>query len=152
MTAANHDLISSLYASMRGQLSDLRLIESGFEVELEGRYGRLIFVFDHDPGAASIRVYTMVPTPPGAGPEFLRWCLSMNTLYWDVKVGLDARGMLLVLCDVDLDQADVTSAARVLLARVAAIAQLLDDDLVSYLLDNKLATATQRQRWQKWKK
>jgi hypothetical protein len=92
-------------------------------------------------------MYTTVPPPPGAGPEFLVWCLSTNTLYWDVKIGLDAHGMLLVHSDVDLDQADLTSTARVLLDRVKAMHELLDDDLVEYLLKSKLATPAQAERF-----
>jgi hypothetical protein len=71
----------------------------------------------------------------------------MNTLYWDVKIGLDAQGMLLVHADVDLDQADLVSAARVLAERAVAMRELLDDDLVEYLLQHKFTTPAQEERW-----
>jgi hypothetical protein len=151
------DLLGLLLSELQAQLPKLEHIESGLQTELEGCYGRLPFVFDFDPEASSVRVYTTLPTPPGAGPEFLRWCLSMNALYWDVKVGIDARGMLLLLCDVDIERgvapsAAAAAAARVLLGRVVAIGQLLDEDFVGYLLDNRLATPAQRTRWLAWKK
>ena len=141
------DILEALRELMEPELSGIQRQGSGLYVTQERRYGRLVLRFDFDPSAESLRMYTTVPPPPGAGPEFLVWCLSTNTLYWDVKIGLDAHGMLLVHSDVDLDQADLTSTARVLLDRVKAMHELLDDDLVEYLLKSKLATPAQAERF-----
>ena len=141
------DILEALRELMEPELSGIQRQGSGLYVGQERRYGRLMLRFDFDPAAESLRMYTAVPPPPGAGPEFLVWCLSTNTLYWDVKIGLDAHGMLLVHSDVDLDHADLNSTARVLLDRVKAMHELLDDDLVEYLLKSKLATPAQVERF-----
>jgi hypothetical protein len=143
----DEDILEALRELMEPELSGIQRQGSGLYVAQERRYGRLMLRFDFDPAAESLRMYTAVPPPPGAGPEFLVWCLSTNTLYWDVKIGLDAHGMLLVHSDVDLDHADLNSTARVLLDRVKAMHELLDDDLVEYLLKSKLATPAQVERF-----
>lgn len=143
----DEDILEALRELMEPELSGIQRQGSGLYVSQERRYGRLMLRFDFDPAAQSLRMYTAVPPPPGAGPEFLVWCLSTNTLYWDVKIGLDGHGMLLVHSDVDLDHADLNSTARVLLDRVKAMHELLDDDLVEYLLKNKLATPAQVERF-----
>ena len=143
----NTDILEALRELMQSDLVDLKIEGATMHCVLDARYARLALWFDFDPTAESIRMYVAVPPPAGAGPEFLVWCLSTNTLYWDVKIGLDAHGMLLVHSDVDLDQADLTSTAQVLLERVAAIRELLDDDLVSYLVKHKLGTSAQLERW-----
>jgi len=150
MSLSPHDVLTTLRDALAGELPDIEVNGSGLTAHVDSRYGRLALRFDHDPQATSIRISTLLPPPPGAGPEFLTWCLSTNTLYWDVKIGLDARGMLLVLADVDLEQADLTDTAHVLLARVSAMGELIDDDLVPYMLDHQLATPAQRERWQAW--
>lgn len=150
MTMSPHEVLTTLRDALAGELPDIDVVGSGLTARVDSRYGRLTLRLDHDPQAASIRVSTVLPPPAGAGPEFLTWCLSTNTLYWDVKIGLDPRGMLLVLADVDLEQVDLAATAHVLLARVSAMGELIDDDLVPYLLDNQLATPAQRERWQAW--
>jgi hypothetical protein len=141
------DILEALQELMEPELTGIQRQGSGLYVTQERRYGRLVLRFDFDPAAESLRMYTSVPPPPGAGPEFLVWCLSTNTLYWDVKIGLDAHGMLLIHSDVDLDQGDLTGTARVLLDRVKAMYELLDDDLVEYLLKSRLATPAQIERF-----
>jgi hypothetical protein len=141
------DILEALRELIEPELSGIQRQGTGMYVMQERRYARLIVRFDFDPAANSIRMYTAVPPPPGAGPEFLVWCLSTNTLYWDVKIGLDGQGMLLVHSDVDLNQADLMSTARVLLDRVNTLHELVDDDLVEYLLKSKLATPAQVERF-----
>jgi hypothetical protein len=142
-----HDLLQALCELIEPELRGLVHSGNSITAAVDARYGRVTLHFDFDASAQSIRIYTAVPPPVGAGPEFLVWCLATNTLYWDVKLGLDDNGMLLVHSDVDLDQADLTSTARVLLERVTAMRELLDDDLVEYLLKHKLGTPAQTQRW-----
>ncbi|HEX2678659.1 MAG TPA: hypothetical protein VHM19_18530 [Polyangiales bacterium] len=145
----DEDVLEALSELLGEELPGLQAHGPNMQVTFDARYGRVVLRFDFDETTQSIRMYTAVPPPAGGGTEFLLWCLTTNTLYWDVKIGLDAQGMLLVHSDVDLDQADLTSTARVLLERVVAMRELLDDDLVSYLLRNKLATPTQEERWRK---
>ncbi len=145
----NEDVLEALSELLAAELPGLQISGTNMQVTLETRYGRVLLRFDFDPTTESIRMYTAVPPPAGAGPEFLLWCLSTNTLYWDVKIGLDPQGMLLVHADVDLDQADLTTTARVLIERVVGMRELLDDDLVEYLIRHKLATPSQQERWTK---
>lgn len=144
------DILGALHELLTARLPGIEVVESGLSVELEWRYGRVTLTFDFDPEAGSLRVFVRLPTPPGAGPGFLTWCLATNVTYWDVKLGLDGSGMLLVHADVDLDQADYVSAAEVLLCRVDAMAELVDDDLVQYIDAHGLATPSQKQRWADW--
>ena len=147
------DILEPLRELMEPEVTGLARQGSALYATQERRYGRLVVRFDFDPAADSLRMYTAVPPPPGAGPDFLVWCLSTNTLYWDVKIGLDGHGMLLVHSDVDLNQADLSGTARVLLDRVNTMYELLDDDLVDYLLRSKLATPLQVERFARneWK-
>ncbi len=132
---------------MRAELEGLSLEATGMRATIETRFGKVDFRFDFDSDARSLRTYVVLATPVGAGVEFLRWCLSMNTLYWDVKIGLDGEGRLLVLSDVDLDHSDLAVTSRVAIGRVSAICELIDDDLVEYLLAHRLATPAQIARW-----
>jgi hypothetical protein len=132
---------------MRAELAELTLTPSGMHAAIETRYATLDLRFDFDADARSLRTYVVLSTPVGAGVEFLRWCLSMNTLYWDVKIGLDSDGRLLVLSDVDFDHGDLAVTARVALGRVSAICELIEDDLVDYLMAHRLATPAQIARW-----
>jgi len=142
-----HNDLSRLFKRLRVELPGLVLEPSCLRAPIETRYAPLEVRFDYEPEARALRIYVALPTPVGAGMEFLRWCLSMNTLYWDVKTGLDAEGRLLVLSDVDLDQGDLPATARVALGRVSAICELIEDDLVEYLVSHRLATPAQVARW-----
>ena len=140
-------LLRQLHAALVPHIPTIEKVESGLEARLETRYGILSLVFDHDPAARSVRAYTLLPPPAGAGSGFFNWCLAMNTLYWDAKVGLDAQGMLLGMADVDRAHLDAAAAAQVLLTRVSAMCELIDDDLILSLLAHNLATPAQRERW-----
>ena len=142
-----HTDLSRLFKRLRVELPGLVLEPSCLRAPIETRYAGLEVRFDYERESRALRIYIALPTPVGAGMEFLRWCLSMNTLYWDVKMGLDSEGRLLVLSDVDLDQADLTASARIVLGRVSAICELIEDDLVEYLVSHRLATPAQLARW-----
>ena len=101
-----HTDLSRLFKRLRAELPGLVLEPSCMRAPIETRYAALEVRFDYESQARALRIYVALPTPVGAGMEFLRWCLSMNTLYWDVKTGLDSEGRLLVLSDVDLDAGD----------------------------------------------
>jgi len=139
--------LSRLFKRLRVELPGLVLEPACMRAPIETRYAALEVRFDYERESRALRIYIALPTPVGAGMEFLRWCLSMNTLYWDVKMGLDSEGRLLVLSDVDLDQADLTASARIVLGRVSAICELIEDDLVEYLVSHRLATPAQLARW-----
>ena len=142
-----HNDLARLFKRLRVELPGLVLEPSCLRAPIETRYAALEVRFDYEREARALRIYIALPTPVGAGMELLRWCLSMNTLYWDVKMGLDSEGRLLVLSDVDLDHADLTASARIVLGRVSAICELIEDDLVEYLVSHRLATAAQLARW-----
>jgi hypothetical protein len=142
-----HNDLSRLFKRLRVELPGLVLEPSSLRAPIETRYSPLEVRFEYEPAARALRIYVALPTPVGAGMEFLRWCLSMNTLYWDVKTGLDTEGRLLVLSDVDLDQGDLPATARTALGRVSAICELIEDDLVEYLVSHRLATPAQLARW-----
>ena len=142
-----HNDLSRLFKRLRVELPGLVLEPSCLRAPIETRYAALEVRFDYEPQARALRIYVALPTPVGAGMELLRWCLSMNTLYWDVKTGLDSEGRLLVLSDVDLDAGDLAATARTALGRVSAICELIEDDLVEYLISHRLATPAQLARW-----
>mgnify|MGYP006915196792 CR=1 FL=1 len=86
--------------------------------------------------------------PAGSGPGFLVFCLATTAQYWDVKIGLDDDGLLVVHADVDATpDGDLDLVAETLAARAETIAELIDDDLVPYLLEHGLGTPAQRARW-----
>lgn len=140
-------LVQTLAKLLVHELPELVESGSGLVVARELRYGRVDIHFDFDEETQSIRVYTRVTVPPGAGPDFLIWCLSTNTLYWDVKIGLDEAGTLVVHADVDCERSEPEQVAQVLCERVDAIGELLDEDLVPYQLDHQLCTPAQAARW-----
>lgn len=116
---------------------------------LDLRYGEVRLEIEHDEDVGSVRVGVALPTPPGAGTEFLVFCLHCNSQYWDLKVGLDDDGELRVMSDIDVPAgsgaADIV-AARVI-DRVEAVTGFLDEDLTQWLLDHGLGTPAQRARW-----
>ncbi|MGF1466560.1 MAG: hypothetical protein ACFCGT_10530 [Sandaracinaceae bacterium] len=144
------NLIESLRAIVEEDLDGVTLTPDGLRAEADTRYGEVTVRVDHDEEAAALRVQVELPVPAGSGPEFLIWCLSTNVQYWDVKVGLDDTGLLAVHADleVDVEEADAALATAVV-DRVESILQLLDEDLVDYLLASGLGTPGQRQRWQR---
>ena len=89
-----------------------------------------------------------MPPPVAAGPEFLVWCLSLNAQSWEAKFGLDESGFLLVHADlpassdgdIELLRDDITDC-------IDSIAELIDDSLCGYLLERRLGTPAQLDRW-----
>lgn len=118
------------------------------EATADARYGELTLTVEHDDDAASIRVSTVVPPPAGAGPDFLLHCLTLNTQYWDVKIGIDDEGELVVHADLDAEEGDdIEALAELIVDRAETIVELLDDDLCGWLLERRLGTPAQVERW-----
>ena len=141
-------MLDALRKKLAGRLPGLTRSGVGLRAALDARYGVLVLRLDWDEEAASIRVATHLPPAVGSGPELLVWCLATNAQYWDVKIGLDEEGLLVVHADVDADpRADVDLLAERLADRADTIRELLDDDLAPYLLDRGLGTPAQRKRW-----
>lgn len=142
-------LLESLRELLEEELDGLTSTPEGLRSIADIRYGEVVVRVDHDQEAQAIRVQVSVPPPAGAGREFLVWCLSINTRYWDVKLGLDDDGMLAAHADLEAEgtQADEILASDVA-DRVDSILQLLDEDLCDYLLAHQLGTPAQRARWE----
>ena len=143
------DLLRSLQAPLLEELSELELADDGLRMELELRYGICPLHIDHDPEAEALRVSVRLPPPPGAGAEFLIWCLALNAQYWDAKLALDEGGHLLVHADLDATpDSDLEQLRGALIDRVDTIAELIEDDLCDYLVKHRLGTPEQLNRWQ----
>lgn len=141
-------MLDALYKNLADRLPGLARSGTGLSSALDVRYGALTLRFDWDEEVESIRVATYIPPPAGAGPELLVWCLATNAQYWDVKIGLDDDGLLVVHADVDADpDGDLDALAERLADRADTIRELLDHDLAPYLLDRGLGTPAQRARW-----
>lgn len=113
------------------------------------RFGPVLIRIEHDPEAAAVRVAVPMTPPAGAGPDFLLWCLAVSAQYFHVKVGLDDEGMLLFHADIDADEdAGLAWLTDAVVERAETILELLDEDLVPFLLGRSLGTAQQRARWQ----
>lgn len=143
------DFRNALQDKLTPHLKGIERTGEGLSAKLESRYGEVTFRMDHDVEAESVRCGVAIPPPPGAGPEFLVFCLSTNAQYWDVKIGLDERGMLIVHADLDVDEAPMDFLAARVIARSETIIELIDDDLVPYLYERKLGSAVQLERWGK---
>ena len=142
------DLLRSLLPLVEDDLDDVEADPDGLHARLSTRYGEVELRVEHDVDAESLRVGVAVPPPAGAGPSFLIFCLSLNVRYWDVKVGLDDAGFLLLHSDLPVpDQEDLATLASLLVERSDAVVDLLDDDLVGFMLDRDLGTPAQRARW-----
>jgi hypothetical protein len=142
-------LLESLRAQVEEDLDGITSTPEGLRAVANARFGEVTLRIDHDVEAEAIRVQVSLPPPAGAGPDFLIWCLSTNTQYWDVKFGLDEDGTLAVHADLEAEgtQADEVLANDVV-DRVESILQLLDEDLAEYLLRRGLGTPAQRTRWE----
>jgi hypothetical protein len=142
-------LLESLRGYLEEELDGLTSTDESLSAVADVRYGEVIVQIEHDVESQAIRVQVTVPPPAGAGPSFLVWCLSINTQYWDVKIGLDDEGMLCLHADLEAEgtQADEMLASDVA-DRVDSILQLLDEDLTDYLVAHELGTPSQRVRWQ----
>jgi hypothetical protein len=145
------ELLEALHAPLLEEVSGLELAPEGLRGQLDLRYGLLSFQIDHDDDAEVLRVGVRLPPPVGAGPEFLIWCLALNAQSWDAKVGLEESGFLLVHVDLpasaSLVEADVELLREDIIESIDDIAELIDDSLCTYLLERKLGTPTQIERW-----
>jgi hypothetical protein len=143
------DLLRALQGPLLEELTALELADDGLRAELELRYGICPLHIDHDPEAEALRVSVRLPPPPGAGPDFLIWCLALNAQYWDAKLALDEGGYLLVHADLDATpDSNLEQLRGALIDRVDTIAELIEDDLCDYLLKHRLGTPEQLSRWQ----
>ena len=140
------DTLRSLQERLDEDLDGLRLVGDALEAVVDCRYGAVVIRVDHDVQAESLRVGAVVPPPAGTGPSFLHWCLVQNTQYWDVKIGLDDEGYMTVHADLDVDP-DLARLATLVADRAESIVELLDRDLVEWLLTEGFATPAQRTRW-----
>ncbi len=141
-------LLSELYRRVEDEIDGLRATPDGLRAVVEARYGELTLCIDHDPEEQMVRVSAAVAPPAGAGRSFLVWCLALNVRYWDVKLGLDARGRLLAHADLDADEGvDAERLAEAVVERCEAVVDVLDEDLVAWLLERDLGTPEQRERW-----
>jgi hypothetical protein len=142
------ELLRALLGLLRDELSELELADDGLTAQLDLRYGICSLHIDHDPEAEALRVSVRLPPPAGAGADFLIWCLALNGQYWDAKLALDEAGYLLVHADLDATPAsDLEQLRGALVDRVDTIAELIEDDLCDYLLEQRLGTPEQLNRW-----
>jgi hypothetical protein len=142
-------LLESLRGYLEEELDGVTSTPEGLRAVADVRYGEVVVRVDHDQESHAVRVQVSVPPPAGAGHAFLIWCMSINTRYWDVKLGLDPDGMLSVHADLEVEgtEADEMLATDVA-DRVDSILQLLDEDLTDHLLAAQLGTPAQRARWE----
>ena len=142
------DLLDRLYSRMEEDLDGLARRPEGLRAVVDARYGEVTVRIDHDADAEMLRVSTAVAPPVGAGPSFLIWCLAANAMYWDVKLGIDDEGRLLVHSDLDAHRGlDVDELAAAVVERAATVADLLDDDIVEWMLRENFGSPAQRERW-----
>lgn len=143
------DLLSELFDHVEEEIDGVTLTPDGLRAIVDGRFGELNVAVEHDPENEMLRVSAAVAPPAGSGRSFLIWCLAINAKYWDVKTGLDEEGRLLVHSDLDAtDDLDLEDVASSVIERADAVVDLLDDDLVEWLLEHGLGTPSQRERWQ----
>ena len=143
------DLLSELFDHVEDEVDGITLTPDGLRAVVDGRFGELNVAVEHDPEEEMLRVSAAVAPPAGSGRSFLVWCLAINAKYWDVKTGLDEEGRLLVHSDLDAtEDIEMDDLAATVVERVDAVVDLLDDDLVEWLLEHGLGTPTQRARWE----
>lgn len=140
------DLLQSLRAILSDNIKGIRVLDEGLEALIDLRYGETPLRIELEPEADSLRVFMRFAPPAGAGPDFLLFCLALNTQYWDVKVGLEEDGVFVVHSDLDLDD-DVEDMAQKIVDRLESMYDLFDGDLVTWLERNKLGTPAQVERW-----
>jgi len=148
MLRAMSDLLEALHVPLLEEVSGLELHPEGLRGQLDLRYGLLSFQIDHDEESEALRVSVRLPPPVGAGPEFLIWCLSLNADSWDAKLALDESGFLLAHVDLPAPgDVEVELLRDDIIESIDDIAELIDDSLCAYLLDRKLGTPAQIERW-----
>jgi len=142
------DLLEALHVPLLEEVSGLELVPEGLRGQLDLRYGLLSFQIDHDEEAEALRVSVRLPPPPGAGHEFLVYCLALNAQSWNAKLGLDESGFLLVHADLSApSESEVELLRDDVIEAIDDIADLIDDSLCSYLLERRLGSPTQLERW-----
>lgn len=143
------DILNALQERLEDELDGLAPTDQGLQAVVDARFGELNVLIEYDEEAGSIRVSCPLPPPAGAGLEFLLWCLHTNTQYWDVKFGLDDEGHLLVHADLDADEdSDMGDVAGNVADRAETLTELIDEDLVEWMLGHGFGTPAQRERWQ----
>lgn len=143
------DILQALHQRIEDDLDGLAMTPDGLQAVTDARWGELTIQIDHDEEAGAVRVGVALPTPAGAGSEFLVWCLSLNAQYFDVKVGLDEDGNLLIHGDLDADDdVDVGDLATDVVDTAESILDVIDDDLVEWCLSHGFGTPAQRTRWE----
>jgi hypothetical protein len=143
------EILRGVMERIQDDVDGVTATAEGLAAVADARFGEVTIQIDHEEEAGEIRVGIAIPPPAGAGRNFLIWCLSENVLYWDVKIGLDEDGELLLHADLDVTpESDLDALSRDVVDRVESILDLLDDDLVGWLLEHDLGTPAQRERWQ----
>lgn len=142
----SEDILRALLSRLDEDMDGIRLVDDALEAVVDARYGELSVRVDHDLTVDSLRVAVLIPPPLGAGAPFLTYCLALNAQYWDAKVGFDESGMLTVHADLDV-LPDFDRLATQVADRAETIIELIDDDLVAWLLDHDYGSPAQRKRW-----
>jgi len=142
------DLLEALHVPLLEEVSGLELAPEGLRGQLDLRYGMLAFHIDHEAEAERLRVSVRLPPPPAGGHEFLVFCLALNVESLTAKVGLDESGYLVVHADLPATTESEPELLRdEIIASIDDIADLIDDSLCSYLLEERLGTPAQLERW-----
>lgn len=145
------ETLTAIYTIIEEDLDGLTDSGDGLSFVTDARYGEVTLEIDHDAEAESIRVSAGIAPPAGSGRSFLVWCLAVNTRYWDVKIGLADDGRLLVHSDLVAEEgADPGKLATEVVDRAETVIELLDDDVVTWLLEHALGTPAQIERWTGW--
>jgi hypothetical protein len=142
------ELLEALHTPLLEEVSGLEHAVEGLRGQLDLRYGLLAFQIDHDEEAEALRVAVRLPPPIGAGHEFLVWCLALNAQSFSAKLGFDDSGFLLVHADLSAPRGvDVDLLRDEITECIDSIAEMIDDSLCSYLLERRLGTPAQLERW-----
>ena len=145
------ELLDRLQDRMVDDLDGLERSDDCLRFRADARFAPLVGEILHDVAAEMLRVCIVVTVPAGAGTEFLVWCLSANAKYWDVKFGLDEQGRLLVHSDLDAHRGvEIDRIANAVVERAETVVDLIDDDLIMWLMARGLGTPAQHTRWQNW--
>ncbi|MEM9192227.1 MAG: hypothetical protein AAGF12_23845 [Myxococcota bacterium] len=143
----SEDILRALLARLDEDIDGIRLVDDSLEAIVDARYGELAIRVDHDLTVDSLRVSVLIPPPLGAGDAFLIYCLSLNAQYWDGKIGFDETGMLSVHADLDV-LPDFDRLATQVADRAETVIEIIDNDLVDWLVDHGYGSPAQRQRWE----
>jgi hypothetical protein len=142
------ELLDALHIALVDEVAGLELLPEGLRAQLDLRYGLVTFKIEHEAETQVVRVSTRLPPPIGAGREFLIWCLALNAQSFRTKLGLDESGFLLVHADLSApSEDDIEPLREELTERIDELAELIDDSLCTYLLERRLGTPAQLERW-----